>query len=136
MAVVEDLICREDDGSIGFGNYLLAQKSKVSNFENDGDIYKVKSFSEITKLEKNEMFVYESVPGTAVRHLKETASGMEFEVEGDKDAQITVELEADSEYTIEINGENTGTMKTNLSGKLSLSVELEAGRSVSVKIWK
>lgn len=32
----------------------------------DGDLYKVKTFKEITKLERNGMFVYESVPGTAV----------------------------------------------------------------------
>ena len=108
----------------------------MSDFENAGDIYKVKSFREITKLEKNEMFVYESVPGTAVHHLKETGDGMEFAVEGAQDAQITVEMEAETVYEIEIDGESTGTMKTNLGGKLSLSVELEAGKSVSVKIAK
>lgn len=136
MSVVEKLICKESDGTISFGNYLLDTKSKVSDFENAGDIYKVKSFREITKLEKNEMFVYESVPGTTVHHLRENGGGMEFQVEGEKDAQITVEMEADTVYTIEIDGENTGIMKTNLSGKLSLSVELESGKSVSVKIAK
>ncbi|EET59899.1 hypothetical protein BRYFOR_08022 [Marvinbryantia formatexigens DSM 14469] len=136
MSVVESLICKENDGTISFGNYLLDAKSKVSDFENAGDLYKVKSFREITKLEKNERFVYESVPGTAVHHLKETGSGMEFEVEGAQDVQITVEMEADTVYEIEIDGESIGTMKTNLSGKLSLSVELEAGRGVSVKIVK
>lgn len=136
MSVVEGLICREDDGTIGFGNYLLEKKSKVSDFENNGDSYKVKSFREITKLEKNEMFVYESVPGTTVHHLKENADGMEFQVEGSQDAQITVEMEADTVYAILINGESTGTMKTNLSGKLSMSVELEEGKTVSVRIEK
>ena len=136
MSVVESLIRKETDGTISFGNYLLDKKSKVSDFENAGDIYKVKSFREITTLEKNEMFVYESVPGTAVHHLKETGDGMEFAVEGAQDAQITVEMEAETVYEIEIDGESTGTMKTNLGGKLSLSVELEAGKSVSVKIAK
>lgn len=136
MSVVEGLICKESDGTISFGNYMLETKSKVSDFENAGDIYKVKSYCEITKLEKNEMFVYESVPGTTVHHLKETDGGMEFQVEGGKDAQITVEMEEDTEYTIMIDGENTGAMKTNLSGKLSMSVELESGKTVSVKIVK
>ena len=136
MSVVESLIRKETDGTISFGNYLLDKKSKVSDFENAGDIYKVKSFREITKLEKNEMFVYESVPGTAVHHLKETGDGMEFAVEGAQDAQITVEMEAETVYEIEIDGESTGKMKTNLGGKLSMSVELEAGKSVSVKIAK
>lgn len=136
MSVVENVIRREEDGTISFGNYLLEQKTKVSDFENAGDIYKVKTFKEITKVEKNEMFVYESVPGTAVNHLKEYAGGMEFQVEGEKDAQITVGLEGDKVYMIELNGEKIGTMKTNLSGKLSVNVELEPGKTVSVKIVK
>ena len=82
------------------------------------------------------MFVYESVPGTAVSHFKATEDGMEFEVEGNADAQITVEMEEDTEYTIEINGESTGTMRTNLGGKLSRSVELEPGKIVAVRIVK
>ena len=31
------------------------------DFEHQGDLYKVKTFKEITKLERNGMFVYESV---------------------------------------------------------------------------
>lgn len=136
MSVVQDLIRKEEDGTISFGNYELNQKSKRSDFECNGDIYKVKTYCEITKLERNEMFVYESVPGTAVSHFKATAEGMEFEVEGSADAQITVEMEEDTEYTIEINGESTGTMQTNLGGKLSMSVELEPGKKVEVRIVK
>ncbi len=134
MSATENLIFREEDGGIGFGNHLLEQKAKVSDFVNNGDIYKVKSYRDITKLERNEMFVYESVPGSTVRHLKETENGMEFQVEGAQDVQITVEMEPDTVYGIRMDGENAGTMKTNLSGKLSFSVELEAGRAVSVKI--
>ncbi len=136
MSVVQDLIRKEEDGTISFGNYELTQKSKRSDFECNGDIYKVKTYCEITKLERNEMFVYESVPGTAVSNFKATAEGMEFKVEGSADAQITVEMEEDTEYTIEINGESTGTMQTNLGGKLSMSVELEPGKKVAVRIVK
>ena len=65
MPVIEELIRTEEDGSISFGNYKLAQKAKKSDFEHQGDLYKVKTCREITKLERNDMFVYESVPGTA-----------------------------------------------------------------------
>ena len=82
------------------------------------------------------MFVYESVPGTTVEALKLTENGMEFKVEGNEDAQITVELEDESEYEIIINGENAGKMKTNLGGKLSLSIEFVDANPVSVKINK
>ncbi|WP_075720590.1 endosialidase [Roseburia sp. 499] len=135
MAVIEELI-RTEDGSISFGNYTLASKSKVEDFEFGGDLYKVKTFKEITKLEKNGMFVYESVPGTAVHHLQETEAGVSFEVEGNEDAQITLELEDEAEYKVFVDDVNVGHMKTNLGGKLNLSVELNEGVSVKVKIEK
>ena len=78
MAVVKELIRTEENGSISFGNYELAQKSKVSDFQHQGDVYKVKTFHEITKLERNGMFVYESVPGTAVYNLLQDGSTIEL----------------------------------------------------------
>ncbi len=136
MSVVKELICTEADGSISFGNYELSAKSKKEDFEHNGDLYKVKTFKEITKLERNGMFVYESVPGTTVSHFTEDEKEMRFSVEGMEDAQITVELEEETEYTIWINGEDAGSVKTNKGGKLSLSVELENADKVSVKIEK
>ena len=44
MPVVEELIRTEQDGTISFGNYKLGQKSKKSDFEYQGDIYKVKTY--------------------------------------------------------------------------------------------
>lgn len=136
MPVVNELIRKEEDGAISFGNYSLASKSKVEDFEHNGDLYKVKTFKEITKLERNGMFVYESVPGTSVNGLKVTDKGMEFTVEGMEDSQITVELEPESEYEIFIDGSNAGKMKTNLGGKLVLSVDLGSGKEAAVKIVK
>lgn len=136
MSVVKELIRTEDNGKISFGNYELAQKSKLSDFEYDGDMYKVKTYKDITKLERNGMFVYESVPGTTVLDLEAEENGMSFVVEGPKDAQITVELEEDTQYKIQIDGVDAGEMKTNLGGKLSFSVELEQAEQVSVRIEK
>lgn len=136
MSVVKELIRTEENGKISFGNYELAQKSKLSDFEYDGDMYKVKTYNEITKLERNGMFVYESVPGTTVLNLDTREDGMSFIVEGPKDAQITVEVEEDAEYKVTIDGEEAGQMKTNLGGKLSFGVELEQAEQVSVCIEK
>ena len=47
MPVVSELIRIEDDGTISFGNYMLAAKSKLQDFEFQGDLYKVKTFGEI-----------------------------------------------------------------------------------------
>ena len=122
MSTVTELIRKESDGSISFGDYTLTSKTKLDNFEHEGDVYKVKTFKEITKLERNGLFVYESVPGTAVLGFCVTEDGVNFKVEGLEDAQITIELEEDAEYEVNIAGESVGTMKTNLGGKLSLSV--------------
>ena len=102
----------------------------------NGDLYKVKTFKEITKLEKNGMFVYESVPGTAVHNFSMTEDKVEFKVEAEEEPQITVELESETEYTIYLDGLNAGKMKTNLGGKLVLSVEISNGASADVKIVK
>lgn len=135
MAVISELIRSEADGTISFGDYSLSSKAKLDNFEHQGDIYKVKTYQDITKLERNSMFVYESVPGTAVTNLKATDTGMTFQVEGPEDAQFTVELEAETEYEITIDGINAGKMSTNLGGKLSVSVEL-GDKPVAVDIKK
>ena len=136
MAVIEELICTQADGTISFGNHQLSAKSKVENFEHGGDLYKVKTFKEITKLEKNGMFVYESVPGTTVLNLQASENEMSFQVEGAEDVQITLGMEDETEYNVFVDDVNVGDMKTNLSGKLSISVELSEGTPVSVKVVK
>ena len=136
MAAVKELLKAVADGTLSFGDYTLESKTKLDGFEFQGDIYKVKTFSEITKLERNGMFVYESVPGTAVENFKATENVVSFNVSGDRDAQFTLELEADSEYVVYMDDVNAGDMKTNLSGKLSVSAELEAGKSVEIKVVK
>lgn len=136
MPVVESLIRSESDGTISFGNYRLAVKSKLQDFEHAGDLYKIKTFFEITKLECNGSFVYESVPGTAVEHFAVTNDGVSFTVEGDKDAQITVQLEDDTDYEVYVDGAAVGGMKTNMSGKLVVSVELNEDRPVEVNVVK
>lgn len=136
MSTVTELIRKESDGTISFGDYTLASKTKLDNFEHEGDVYKVKTFKEITKLERNGLFVYESVPGTAVLGFCVTEDGVNFKVEGPEDAQITIELEEDAEYEVNITGESVGTMKTNLGGKLSLSVELQGTEAVDIKVEK
>lgn len=133
MSGIKELIRTEENGTMSFGDYELAEKTKRSDFEHDGDLYKVKTYKDITKLEKNGMFMYESVPGTAVQNFSMTETSVSFEVSGEKDAQIILGLAEDAEYKIFIQDVNVGTMKTNMSGKLVLSVETGAAEAVSVK---
>jgi len=134
MSAISELIRSEADGTISFGDYTLDAKAKLDNFGHQGDLYKVKTFGEITKLERNGMFVYESVPGTAVNHFQAGDTSVQFSVEGEKDAQITIQLEDEREYEVYVDGVSVGGMKTNVSGKLVLSVELNPGKATAIRI--
>ena len=136
MPGIEALIQTEQDGSISFGDYELASKTKLGDFNHQGDLYKVKTFKEITKLERNDLFVYESVPGTAVQNFRVLADSVEFEVDGPEDAQITLGMEENTEYLTEVDGHESGRIKTVRGGKLVLSVELGGKENVSVKVVK
>ncbi len=136
MSVVEELIRKEENGSLSFGNYLLDSKTKKSDFEYEGDLYKVKTFAEITKLEKNGLFVYESVPGSAVTNYVDNGTEVSFYVEAAKDLGFTLELEPSQEYKVMLDDVDLGTMKTNLGGKLNVSIELDEGKKAAVKVIK
>ena len=136
MAVITELIRKEADGTLSFGNFDFDTKQKKSDFEYEGDMYKIKTFKEITKLEKNGMFVYESVPGTVVTNMKSTEIEVVFNVEGWEDSSITLELEPEQEYKVLVDNADIGRMKTNLGGKLNISVELNPGQTSQVKVEK
>lgn len=137
MSGIKELIRTEANGTLSFGDYELAQKAKRSDYEHEGDLYKIKTYADITKLERNGMFAYESVPGTAVYNFSATESGVSFEVEGEQDAQIILGLEEDAEYKIYIDDMSIGTMTTNMGGKLVLSVEIGASDAkIPVKVVK
>ena len=135
MSVVSELLRVEADGTISFGDYTLETKAKLDNFNHNGAIYKVKTYKDITKLECNELFVYESVPGTAVSNFNKEEGKVSFSASGMKGAQITLGLEPEAEYEVTVDGESVGVMSTNLGGKLSLSVEIEE-KNVSILVEK
>ncbi len=123
MSGIVELIRIEESGNISFGNHLMDKKKKISDFEVGADIYKVKTFSEFTKLEKNGKLLFESNPGTTVYEMELSEDGILFYVEGDEEANVLVELEADTNYNIIIDGRITGTVKSSISGKVNFSVD-------------
>ncbi|MBO4310444.1 MAG: endosialidase [Lachnospiraceae bacterium] len=131
-----DIITTLENGKLSFGNYELSEKQKKEDFPHCGDLYKIKTYNTMTKLEKNGLFLFESVPGTNVTEFEENDKGMFFKVESDKDSQITVGLEENTEYDITIDGKSIGKIKSNGSGKVSFSVELQKGEAKDVKIVK
>lgn len=131
-----ELIYVQDNGKLAFGDYTLAAKAKKDGFEFGGDLYKVKTFGEITKLERNGMFVYESVPGTKVTDFLSNDKEIAFTAEGSADTQVTVELEPEKEFKLFVDGINIGKVRTNLGGKLVVSLQLTAGKSSAVRVVK
>lgn len=125
MAVVEEIIRVEADGTLSFGNYELKEKTKVLDFEVEGRLYKAKTFFEVTKLKRDGALVYESLPGTAVHNFKVTDSGVSFQVEGEESSQITLELEPEAEYKYIVNDVTVGNIKSTISGKVNFSVDCE-----------
>ncbi|MBO5177859.1 MAG: endosialidase [Lachnospiraceae bacterium] len=129
-----DLIFVCENGGLGFGDYNLAEKAKLSDYPHQGDLYKIKTFKEITKLEKNGSFVYESVPGTKVESFLADEKKVSFLVEGNDHTQITLDLEEEKEYRVLVDGINLGNMSTNIGGKLVISVDLTTGQPQNVVI--
>ena len=132
MAVVTELFRSEDNGTLSFGDYTLAQKAKKGDIQFEGDIYKIKTFKTMTKLDKNGQLIFESVPGSAVHNFVATTDGVAFEIESSSDVQV----EAGQEYKVFIDNTNVGMMKANLGGKLTLSVELSEGTAAAVRVKK
>ncbi|MGL6173420.1 MAG: endosialidase [Cellulosilyticaceae bacterium] len=123
MAVVAEIIRVNSDGTLSFGNYELAEKTKVLDFEVGGRLYKAKSFKEVTKLKRDGALVFESLPGTAVHAFKITDKEVSFRIEGYTTTQITLELQPQVEYKLIVDDMIVDNVKTTLSGKISFSVE-------------
>ena len=136
MANVKELLRAEENGSISVGDYSLEAKTKLADFKYQDSVYKVKTFKEITRLEKNGGVVYESVPGSAVHDYRETERQVVFTVEAADDIHITLELEPEKEYKVYVDDTNIGRMKSNLGGKIDFSIELNAGESAKVDVIK
>lgn len=135
MAIIEEIIRLEEDNSISFGNYSVKEKQKVGNFNVNGDMYRVKTHNEITRIEKNGNLLLETVPGAVIHHFKVNEKSVCFSIEGFEDTQITLELEPNKEYKIYVDDFNIGKMKSNFSGKISFSSELKSVPQV-IKIEK
>lgn len=135
MAVVNEGIRAEENNTLSFGNFLVKSKLKVTGFEFGGDIYKIKTHDEVTRLEKNGKLLIESVPGASFFNFQVNERMVSFEADGFENTQLTLELEPEMEYGVLIDGAAIGTMKSSVSGKINFSLEL--GQSVKdVKIEK
>ena len=135
MAVIQENIRVESNGTISFGNYEADTKQKVDDYKVGGDLYTLRTYKEVTRLEKNSKLLIETVPGAAVHNLKLEEGCTTFDIDGIGDTQITLEMESETEYTIYVEEVNLGKIKTNIAGKINFSAELDSTPK-SVRIEK
>ena len=134
MSVVQEIIKIEND-NLCFGNYLLKEKNKVDNFVFEDDKYKVKTYNKITRLEKNDSLVLETIPGSAINNFNMSENDISFSAEGFNETQITFDLQANKNYEIKIDNILIGTEKSNSFGKLCFSVNLtDVSKDIKIKL--
>ena len=135
MSVITELIRQEQDGTISFGNYEATSKQKLADFEVEGDLYYIKTYNEITRVEKNGSLLLESIPGCTVHHFANVGLVVTFSLETYRDTTVTLELESDQEYKIFMDDEEVDKVKANLAGKVTFSTEA-IKQSIQIQIEK
>ena len=135
MSVVTEIIRLESDRTLSFGNYAVKEKQKFEDFEAMGDIYKVKTHNQVTRLEKNGRLMLETVPGAAIFNFKAAENAVSFGVTGFGYTNITTELESETGYKIIVDGAVRGEMRSNVGGKITFSVDLNESQQ-QVRIEK
>jgi hypothetical protein len=128
------IIKTQENGTLSFGDYTLPKKAKEKGFTVGGDTYGVKTFRELTKLEKNDTLVFESIPGTNVSDFRAEPEGIYFSIEGSEDADVTVGADPETVYNVTVDNDEIGLIRSSLGGKLTFAIELAAGERKLVKI--
>jgi len=123
MAVIGEIIIISN-GKLSFGDYSSNEKQKVSDFELNGNLYNVKTYRLLTRLEKNNGLLMEIVPGGTVHDLEVLEDSAQFWIEGYDNSQITMELEGSTDYKIYVDNVQVGLSTSSKSGKISFSLEL------------
>jgi hypothetical protein len=113
------------ENTISFGDFKSAKKLKLQA-QIDGDEYSVKTYRDITRLEKNGQLLLETVPGAEVHDFILDENGASFKLVGAEDTQTTVALFPEAEYTL-VCGDTKTVIKTNRYGKAIFNAELESG---------
>ena len=136
MAVINEIIRIEPDRTLSFGNYLATDKQKLGDFKLGNDTYKVKTHNELTRFERNNMMLLETVPGAAIHNFNLSENSLVFEAEGTGNTQFTIGLEPDTEYNVYADDMLVDKAKSGLSGKINFSRELSTDSLRYIKIEK
>ena len=80
MAAVKELLKAEADGTLSFGDYTLGSKTKLDGFEFQGDLYKVKTFSESQSISRELMLIKVKYNKGNRREILETCDVMKANI--------------------------------------------------------
>jgi len=136
MAVVSEIIRVESDNTLSFGNYLATDKQKFSDFKLGGDIYKIKTHNELTRCERNDKMLLETVPGTTIHNFGILKNKLTFAAEGAGNTQFTIGLEPNSEYQVFVDDNLVGKTNSGISGKINFGAELNTDLALKMLIEK
>lgn len=137
MSNVNEGIRIESDKTLSFGNFQSDTKQKIDNFMFAKDIYNLRTYKQVTKLEKNEEFLLETNPGSAINNFfKQNKDQVSFTVEGFANTIITLQLNEDTLYRVSSGKANLGNTKSNSSGKVKFSIDLSNGKPQNVLVEK
>ena len=136
MAIITEVIRVEDNGTLSFGNFEAKDKQKADDFLLNGNTYSVRTYKDVTRIEKNKELLMETIPGAAIHNFHKDESGVNFTVEGFTNTNITVQLNNDTLYRITCGKSKLGSVKSNLSGKMSFSLDISDKKPQNVTIEK
>lgn len=124
-----------DNHRLNFGDYEAKDKQKAE-LEHDGDLYKLKSYKEITRLTRNDILIYESVPGTRVSNFYITDDAISFDVIGQAGASIILGVEDKTNFALSIDDIAYDSTSYIAPGKLNINVDFADGKAVHVIVKK
>jgi len=125
MAVVDEIIRLEEDGTISFGDYLSENIKSEEKFKAKRSFYNVETNSEATKLTKSGKILFESAPGATVHNFSLESERASFGLEGVEDVRVAVLMNPAKLYRIKIDENVIGNKKSDAKGKLVFSLELD-----------
>lgn len=132
---MKKLIEINEQSNLNFGDYTLSEKSKENIIYNEYE-YKLKTFKDVTRLERDELLIYESVPGTYVENFSYKSDEISFMVSGNDTASIIIGVNQDSNFSLTIDDKFYPETVCISPGKLNINLNFNKENKVKVVLTK
>lgn len=132
---MQDIISININENLDFGCHELDHKSKEI-IEYRGLNVKVKTHSEITRLERDELMIYESVPGTTVTDFSYRPEKISFNVTGMGNTSIIIAVNQNNKYRLMIDDEQYFATNVLSGGKIQFIIDFNLKDWIKVDLIK